>query len=356
MSGPDRPPLPRAAEPPWTRLAATDREDWPPADPDATLVPISWDRGDPRIAEFYDRATAGAYAPAELDWAGLAAHPFSAEQRVAVAYWLTLHGTFEAAGVLTFAHGLIALFEAREQAAVRDALWSVVRDEHQHDELAARACAAVLPGFPHAHEPVTELERAAHRNLAWVQSNVGRYWAGYQRSAGGRRIQAVLSSFAVGEGAGTGIFGAMGAGSTQPVLGEMFRLVARDEARHFRLAQLLMTRYVPGLDGAERAALTRGLVASWVYFSVLLDEPNERFWSHLPPSWLVWHRGLEEHARAGGLGILPLAERRQHWRRAMLAVGAILAEQGLELPAVPELDLAGPAVSIGPADVQAVSL
>lgn len=329
--------------PDWEGLGNDDSEPWPAAlsPEEARIMPLTWDRGDDRIFATYERATRDAYSLADLDYSRLEPSDLSPEERIGLAYWFAMHGTFETAGVLTFARALIASYEEREFDEIRRMLVSVTRDENHHDEAAMRICRLLVPGFPHAFEPSTDLERAAMRNLAWVQSSVNRYWTGYRGAYDRYRFQSILSAFAAGEAAGTFIFGQLAQDSSQPVVREVMRLIARDESRHFSLASHLMRRYLPEMTDDEHTAVARNLLASYAYFSVLLDEPNPTFWSELPASWLPRHQELEDLARKGGLALPDTDRRRDQWRQAMLRVKAITDENDVDFPAIPELGIDG---------------
>lgn len=327
----------------WGSLSDTDHEPWPPPIEAGTVavMPLTWERGSERLFTTYERSERDAYNLADLDYSSLHVDDLHPDERLGLAYWFAMHGTFESAGVLTFARALIASYEAREHDEIRRMLCNVTRDENHHDEAAMRVCAELVPGFPHDFTPTDDLGRAAMRNLAWVQSSVNRYYNGYRKAYDRYRYQSILSAFASGEAAGTFIFGQLAQDSTQPLVTEMMRLIARDESRHFSLASHLMRRYLPMMTDEERGAIGRNLVGSYAYFSVLLDEPNPVFWSQLPDSWLGWHQTLEDHARAAGLALPDTAMRRDQWRKAMLRVKAITDEAGVEFPAIPELGIDG---------------
>jgi rubrerythrin len=348
--------MPRAQVPQWSHQSRGDSEPWPeqPSHHDA-IMPLSWDHGAQEIFELYERATREHYVLADAQWESIRPEDHSQEERVGLAYWFAMHGTFESAGILTFARALVASFEAREQDSIRRMLMTVTRDESHHDEMAMRVVQRILPGFPHAFTPRTELERAACRNVAWVQDNIERYWKGYKRAYETKRFQAILSSFASGEAAGTYIFGQIARESTHPIFGELMRHISRDEARHYQLASHLMRRYTPHMTDDEINSIAKNLVASYAYFSVLLDEPSPVFWSQLPPSWTYWNAMLEEKARQAGLGLSDLAGRRAQWRRAMLRVKAITDQVGMDFPAIPALDINGNEVPLTADDVLVVA-
>ena len=342
--------------PDWQVLSAADTEPWPsqPTGGEA-IAPMTWDSGPKQLTDLYERASREHYVLADTDWKRISPADYSQDERVGLAYWFAMHGTFESAGILTFARALIASFEAGEQDGVRRMLMTVTRDESHHDEMAMRVVQRVLPGFPHDFSPHTNLERAACRNVAWVQESINRYWSGYKRAYEKTRFQVILSSFASGEAAGTYIFGEIGRQSRHPLFAELMRLITRDEARHFQLASYLMRRYIGQMTDEEITGIRKNLVASHAYFSVLLDEPSPVFWSHLPPSWTFWNEILEEKARQAGLGLTDLTGRRAQWRRAMLRVKSITDEVGMEFPAMPTLGIDGNEVPLSSDDVVVVT-
>ncbi len=359
MSPPPGDSVSEAAAADWAALAASDAEAWPPAldDDGPRIMPLSWDRGPQRLWGTYERAEREHYSLAgEVDWAALAPDDLAPDERLGLAYWFAMHGSFEAAGVLTFARALIAAFEAREHDAVRRMLVTVTRDENHHDEMAMRVCRAMHPTFGEAMTPANELERAAMRNIAWVQSQINRYWLGYQSAHERYRFGTIVSAFAAGEAAGTFMFGQLAQDSSHPILRSLMRLVARDESRHFSLATHLMRRYLPNIDPDEQAAVLRNLVGSHAYFSVFMDEPNEQFWGHLPSGWVDWHHRLEDLARRAGLAVPDPDQRTDLWRGAFLRVKSIVDEVGLDFPAIPALGIDGDEISVSPDDVVVAAL
>ena len=345
--------------PDWLALAEADSEPWPAEldDDGPNVMPLTWDRGPDRLWGTYERAERDHYALADdIDWSQLRPEDHAPEERLGLAYWFAMHGSFESAGVLTFARALIAAFEAREHDAVRRMLVTVTRDENHHDEMAMRVCRAMVPGFPDTLVATTDLERAAMRNIAWVQSRINHYWRGYLSAHGRYGFGTIVSAFAAGEAAGTFMFGQLGQESTHPLLRDLMRLVARDESRHFSLAAHLMRHYLPRISVEEQKAVLKNLVGSYAYFSVFMDEPNELFWGQLPDGWLDWHRRLEDHARATGLAVPDVAGRRALWRAAFLRVKSIVDDVGLEFPAIPQLDIDGQTLAITPEDVLVAAL
>lgn len=340
----------------WAALALDDSEPWPVAGDEASIQPQSWDDGDAHLWRLYQTSLRAHYNLFDdVDWAALDPDHFTPEQRLGIAYWFALDAVFEQTGTTVFARAMIESYELREDDATRRNLISVTRDEANHDLTGKLVCQRLLPGFPHAFQPRTPLERAALRNIAWAQQSVARFWRGYRDAFRKYRFQVLLSGFASGEAVGTQTYSRMAQNSKHPVFQKLMKYMATDEGRHLQLALSLATRYLPTMSESECATTVRNLGASYAYFSLFMAErPNPAFWGHLPGSWVESHRVLEDHARSGGLAIATGEAKTEFWRRALLRVKAITDPLGIEFIAIPELGIEGREQALSPQDAIAV--
>jgi len=320
--------------------------------PQPNALPLDWRMGSEALRRLSDRAISQRYEPdRDLPWHELEPGALTPLQRLGIAYWMALEGTFEYVGVPTFARAVIAAYEHHEEGWARDVLRSLTDDEARHDTICRHICWRMLDGFPWEWQPDDDLGRAAVGNLAWVQERESQYWTAVRGAYDRFRYPAVVSTFAVGEAMGTMTFGNICQHSTNPVFAAAFHHMARDEARHYALAMYLMDKYLPDMTQEERAFFQKNLRAGWVYFSVFLDEPQPPFWRDLPDGFLATHRLLEDAARSGGLAIPTLSARRDLWRTALLRIKAVTDRNGIRFPAFPELGLSGEETPIGEDDL-----
>jgi hypothetical protein len=328
----------------WVELARRDTEPWPSGRTEQdTIQPLSWENGDAKLWALYRRSIADHYDLFnDVDWDALDPDAFTPEQRIGIAYWFAIDATFEQAGTVVFARALIGSYEARENEALRRMLLSITRDEGNHDLIGKLVCERLLPGFPYAYKPETELEWAAMRNVAWCQESVNRFWHGYKSAYAKYRFPVLLSSFASGEAVGTLTYGNLSKQSSQPIFRQLTGYMAKDESRHFQTAAYFIRRYMPQMREDEIATAIKNLGASYAYFSLFMaSEPNPAFWNHLPPSWARWHERLEDHARSAGLAIASPSVKNDYWREGLLRVKSITDAQGVEFLAIPELGIDG---------------
>jgi hypothetical protein len=327
----------------WERQSLSDAEPWPTADSASSIQPQSWDDGDAGRWDLFKSSIRQHYNLFDdVEWDSLRPEDFTPEQRLGIAYWFALDSVFEQTGATVFAKAMIESYELRVDDATRRNLVSVTRDEANHDLTGKLVCQRLIPGFPHAFTPKTELERAALRNIAWAQQSVARFWRGYCAAYKKHRFQVLLSGFASGEAVGTMTYARMAAGSRHPVFKQLMKYMAVDESRHLQLALSLAREYMPSMTEAEGVTTVRNMGASYAYFSLFMAErPNPIFWGHLPNSWVEWHRRLEEQACAGGLFVPDGNEKNEFWRRALLRVKSITDPLGIQFIAVPELGIEG---------------
>jgi len=244
-----------------------------------------------------------------------------------------------------FARATVHAFEKHQEDPVRKCFFSITRDEMNHEECCQRAITRLWPGGPLDWKPVTDLERAAHNNIAWLYHNGGRYWNGYSAALGRYTLPVLFTSFMMGEMAASTLFRGMAAATRHRLFAEMFRRIGRDESRHLQICMTILEKEWPGLTDEVKGVITRQLRAGFVFLSMILWEPPDEFWD-LPPYFLANHRVLIDHARDAGLGVLDHDRQAENWRQAMAKVRAIVERWGIEFPAIPELDIDGVKVDV----------
>jgi len=318
---------------------------WPaPPIPQPNIYPMEWRVETPKLADIYEKSKAMLWNPSDLPWDDLDPSEYDAEQRLAMMYWFALLANFDASGPAVFARATIHAFEQHEEDPVRKCFFSITRDEMNHEECCQRAIGKLWPGGPLDWTPTTDLESAAHNNIAWLYHNGGRYWNGYNASLGKYPMAVLFTSFMMGEVASSTLFRMMATGAQNPVFREMFKRIGRDEARHLQICMTILENDWPQLTDDDKELITRQLRAGFVFLSMILWEPPNQFWD-LPPYFLANHRVLIDVARRAGLGVLSYDEQAENWRVAMARVRAIVGRWGIEFPAIPELDIDGVDVS-----------
>ena len=155
-----------------------------PVIPQPNIFPMEWRVERQKLAEIYERSKLQLWNPSDLPWDDLNPEDFTPEQRIGMMYWFAVLANFDASGPPVFAQATIHAFEHHQEDPVRKCFFSITRDEVNHEEACGRAIQRLVPGGPLDFEPTTDLERAAHNNIAWLYHNGGRYWNGYAASLG----------------------------------------------------------------------------------------------------------------------------------------------------------------------------
>jgi rubrerythrin len=314
---------------------------WPaPVVPRPNVYPIEWRSASPELSRVYEKAKRAVWNPADLPWHALDAAAFTPEQRLGMVYWWSVLANFDASGPPVFARAMIHAFEQHEEDPVRKCFFSIARDEMNHEECCQRAITGLWPGAPLDWTPTTELEQAAHNNIAWLYHNGGRYWAGFSNSLEKYPLAVLFTSFMMGEVASSTLFRGMADATSHPLFAEVFTRIGRDESRHLKICMTILEKDWPGLTEDNKALITKQLRAGFVFLSMILWEPPSQFWD-LPPYFLDNHRVLMGHARDAGLGVLSYEAQAENWARAMAHVRTIVERWGIAFPAIPELDLDG---------------
>jgi rubrerythrin len=321
---------------------------WPaPQIPQPNIYPMEWRVETEKLAAIYERSKRAVWNPADFDWASLHPADYTQEQRLGLMYWWSVLANFDASGPAVFARATIHAFEQHQEDPIRKCFFSITRDEMNHEECCQRAITALWPGGPLDWEPKSDLQGAAHNNIAWLYHNGGRYWNGYSSGIGKYPLAVMFTSFMMGEVASSTLFRAMATSATHPLFRDVFTRIGRDESRHLQICMTILEKDWPGLTEENKALITKQLRAGFVFLSMILWEPPGQFWD-LPPYFLENHRILIEHARSAGLGVLTYDEQAKNWELALARVRTITGRWGIEFPAIPELNLDG--VDVGEID------
>jgi len=321
---------------------AKDERNWdePPEIELPNIFPIEWHSETPEFVELYEKARREYWNPAELPWDSFDPESFNRQQRVAIAYWFSVLANFDASGPAAFARALLHSYECHEEDPLRKCLFTITRDEVNHEEFCQRCLTTLLPGGPIDWQPRDELERGALRNIKWIYHNGGRYWRAYMHAYGKYSLPVMFASFYMGELAATTLFSYMSKDAKHPIFQEGFRNIARDEARHTAITLNLLRKFFPLMREDEKPLITRQLRAGFIFLSLILYEAPDEFWE-LPPDFRQVHARLEDIAREAGLGVATLDVKREAWRQAMFKVKKNVEEYGVEFPAMPEVGISG---------------
>ena len=322
-------------------LASLRPVEGPPTIDGPNPMPLDWADRVPRMRELYDKATSSHYNPmTELPWDSLRPGDFTPDERIALAYWFSVDGSFENSGVPTFAEAMIASREGHYGDDVSRVLLTIARDEAHHDDICKRAAQTLVPGFPFNWQPTNDLGKMAVANLRWISFINSRYWTGYKKAFQKRRFSAITTAFIMGEAAASLIFRRSGELSEHPLFGEAFRLIGRDEARHFAFCNHLGAKEFSSFTDEEKETMTKNIRASFIYVSLILDTPRLPFWD-APDGFAQAHLALEDLASRAGLGLPDLDERQELWQKAALRTKDITDPAGIVFPAMPEVGISG---------------
>ncbi|MBI2595896.1 hypothetical protein HYW46_04150 [Candidatus Daviesbacteria bacterium] len=307
------------------------------------IFPLEW-HGDAhgKLAKLYETAKERAWNPAQaIDWKKLDPKDFTREQRLGVMYWYSVLANFDGSGPPVFAKAMIKSYETHEPNELRNAFFSIARDEVNHEEVCYRTVSRLWSQTPTEWDPQNDLEALALRNIRWLYYNGGRYWKGYSKALEEKYPMSVLfSSFMMGEVAATTLFHNMSKAAKHPVFAQGLKKVGQDEARHMAICLAALEHEYMKLTEEDKQMITKQLRAGFVFLSMILYEPPDEFWK-LPPEFLEVHRKLEQLAREAGLGVATLSEKKQVWQEAMLKVKTVVNSYGVEFPAMPEVGITG---------------
>ena len=311
-----------------------------PPVPQPNIFPLEWRAETPKLAAIWERAKVEGFNPSDLPWDRLNPKQWSYDERIALMYWWALLANFDASGPAVFSRAVVHSFETHQEDPLRKCLFSVARDEVNHEECSQRSIQGLVPGGPLNFTPESPLAEAAYNNIGWLYHNGGRYWRGFSESLSKYSLSIIFTSFMMGEVASSTLFHGMAAGSQHEVFSQAFKSIGRDEARHLQFCMTLLEKGMPSMPEAEKPLVTRQLRAGFVFLSMVLWEPPEQFWD-LPDYFRHNHRILIDVARKAGLGVLTFDQQADNWRLAMARVAKLVGRWGIAFPAIPELDIAG---------------
>jgi hypothetical protein len=324
-------------------------EDSPPL-PAMNIFPIEWQVETPKLLQIYEQARDPGWAPSRLPWDSIDPNGFTLDQRYALAYWFSLLSVFDSSGPAVFARAMIHTYETHEEDPIRKCFFSITRDEVNHEEVCGRAIQLFTPGGPLGYEPQTALGKLARNHVQWLYHNGARYWDGFKNGVHKHPLPLLFTAVMFGETAAATLFHSMHQRTTIPALKEAFRCIGQDEARHLGISLTLLQKVMPSLTDDDKERVTKQLRAGFVFLSGVLYEPPKDFWE-LPKTFAPAHRLLEDAARAAGLGVLTLEERRDNWRQAVLKLKGFIEPYDIEFPALPEIGIDGKTVAFDPDDL-----
>lgn len=328
-----------------------------PEIPQPNPMPLDWHTEIPRMRDLFVKASAQSYDLCQgINWETLKADDYSPDERVALAYWLTSCATFEQSGVGGFALALISAYENHAGHDVAEMLTALSRDEVNHDEMCRRAVEQLIPGFPHNvadRSPFGSSLDAAIANLKWISQINSKYWVAFKRAFETRRLPAMVVPFIVGEASSSLIFANAGQRGQHPVFRDIFGNIAKDEGRHFGFCNLMAEKWLGTFTDEECRNLTKGIRASFIYISVVMDVPRKPFWD-VPAEFLRTHDRLSA-LNTGLLGMAPLEERQDMWKKAALRVKNVTDRYGIDFPAMPEVGIDGKETPLTQEDLLIVS-
>jgi hypothetical protein len=316
----------------------------PPEIEAGNIFPIEWHEETPQLTDIYEKAKRDAWNPSHLPWNELDPGEWNEQERLGMMYWFGVLANFDASGPAVFAKAMVRSYELHEEDPVRRCLFSVVRDEQNHEEVCGRMIQTMREGGPIGFQPKTELEYLAVRNLNWLYYNGARYWNGYSKALYKYPLAILFSSFLMGEVASSTLFHHMFKHSTHPVFQQAFRNIGKDEARHQAICMRMLENHFKTISAEEKQLVTRQLRAGFVFLSMILFEPPDQFWI-IPPDFADVHHKMEDIARGAGLGVATLEQKTENWRQAMLKMKTIVEKHGIAFPAMPEVGISGEEVA-----------
>jgi len=328
----------------------------PPKIEGQNIFPVEWEVETPELVDLYERAKKEIWNASTLPWNSLNPKDFDEEQKIAISYWFSVLATFERATPV-FAKALIKAYETHAEQPVKFLFASLVGDEARHEECCMRCVNQLCPLWPWKWKARNKFEEEALKAVNWIYYNGSRYWRAFVKAADEKYSLPILfTSFMMAETGATTIFKSMAERAKHETFREIFLNIHRDEARHLAFTWYMLKKKLPFVTEEEKKQITKQLRAGFVFLSPILLEPISEFWK-LPPSFLEWHRKLEDIARDAGLGVLTIEEKIKIWGNAVKTVAARLKQYDIEIPNMPEIGIySGEDVKITEEDVALIGL
>lgn len=312
------------------------------------LFPVDWDIDVEGINRIFQRAKTDQWQIEDLPWATYDMADYSPDERVALAYEMGRWRILENLGPALFARMLLRVSEQHESGlATKFMLTSLIADEGRHEELFTRLSQRAFPLMTEDPSTLPPLAQAARRALGWLEWNLGRLYDGYDVAFRREPLPVATFSFLLGERVGVAVFNTRAENSSNPLLRDAFRRLARDEARHLAFMRLLFKSLGPVWENPKLAAAgTRQIRAGFEFTSIIAGwrEGIVRPWTFPAGYWEV-DAALSEIARAVGLGSLDAEQRLGVMRDSMVDIRAVSQDYGVPFPAIPELGLDGVSVA-----------
>lgn len=324
--------------------------DTPPAYPEMNIFPMEWRVETPKLEELFNSARDPGWSPEKLPWDTFNPEEFTTDERYALAHWWGLLSTFDGSGPVVFARTMIHTFETHEEDPIRKCFFSITRDEMNHEEVCQRMIQTLTPNGPLGYEPETSLGKLAQNNVKWLYHNGARYWDGFKNAIHKYPLPVLFTSFLMGEIASSTLFKMMYENTEIPVMKAAFRAIGQDESRHLGICLTILAKMLPEMTEEQKLQITKQIRAGFVFLSGVLYEPPAQFWD-LPPNYNQSCSLIDKVAVGAGLGILPIADRKENWRQAILKLRGLLDPYGVPFPALPEIGVDGESVAFDPADI-----
>src|SRR5260370_14160291 len=121
------------------------------------IFPIEWRCETPKLAEIYERAKREGFNPSDIDFSALSPEAWSDDEKGAIMYWWALLSNFDSSGPAGFAPATIHAGGKPEENTVRQFLFSVTRDEANHQEVCQRVIQRLVPNGPQGLPPPSAL-------------------------------------------------------------------------------------------------------------------------------------------------------------------------------------------------------
>jgi len=314
------------------------------------LFPVDWEVDVEGINRIFQRAKSDQWQIENLPWASYEMADLSPDERVALAYEMGRWRILENLGPALFARMLLRVSEQHEGGlATKFMLTSLIADEGRHEELFTRLSQKAFPLMTADPSTLSPTAQAARRALGWLEWNLGRLYDGYEVAFRREPLPVATFSFLLGERVGIAVFNKRAENSSNPLLHDAFRLLARDEARHLAFMRILFSSLGPlWADPKLAAAGTRQIRAGFEFTCIIPGWRRGimRPWTFPARYWEV-DASLSGIAKAAGLGSLDEEQRLGVMRDSMVDIRAVSEEYGVPFPAIPELGFDG--VSVSPA-------